>query len=907
MGKVERICERLESDWERSSARRRIWKYIGVYTVVYILSMLLVYGIFFVEHRTFVWKNDGLVQHYALLTYVGRYIRKFVQELSRGVFSVPLFDVNMNLGDDVIGLLYSLGRMDPLLLSSALVPAKYTEYLFVVLTLLRGYLAGLSFSYLCFYFHKKKEYALTGSLIYCFSGHAIFSTMRHPYFMNPLISLPLLIVGTEKVLKKEGWQTFLFAVFYLAINGFYHVYMCTIVVLVYAFIRFFEIYRSNRGKDFISAVLRGALLYCLGIGLLAVVFIPSIEVFFSGTRADKSIYRGVFFGWAWLRRRLTRFISPPGSWDDMAFAAISLFALVLLMFSKRKERRGLKAFVIIAFCVYLTSVGNFFMNGLQYPSTRWTFVIALLVAYIVVEMLPELLCMSAKQVSLCAAVTGVYFICSLSNARMRTESYVWVGISFLLLTFIVLTSTIPRNGLMSGKPAGKRADWRGIACIILVIINVSVNGLYKFAADQGNYISEFTAFGTPTQRLEGAIERGLEPYLLSNPEGRADGSDFTRYFATVWRLPGMLTYSSLANANMIDFWNGIENCGNEQEFKIYSTDQRTIANTLLSQKYQVEREGKEGYVPFGYYPIETTDAGNTIYENKYALPWGYTYDSVISCETLEGLNGVQRQEAMLQAVALEETGSRRSAEIVYDEQAVPFEAVYQNCAWEDGVLSVKKANATITLNFDMPASVEGYVRLRGLNLDDSGVDSMTLTVACAGIKKNAMPMSDMATYYYGRQSYLFNLGYSDEERHELTITIPSKGAFKLDGIELTALPMDNYPERVESLREEPLENIRWGTNELTGTVDLSKDKILCVSVPYSKGWTATVDGEEAEILKGNYMFMCLPLTAGHHDVAFHYCTPGIKLGAVVSVASLCVVAGMLVCKRRKKKRQMEAC
>ena len=163
-----------------------------------------------------------------------------------------------------------------------------------------------------------------------------------------------------------------------------------------------------------------------------------------------------------------------------------------------------------------------------------------------------------------------------------------------------------------------------------------------------------------------------------------------------------------------------------------------------------------------------------------------------------------------------------------------------------------------------------------------------------------------SAYYEGQEDYLINLGYSEQERTSLTITLTNRGTSQLEDIELYALPMDSYPERVEALRAEPMENIHWGTNSLTGTVDLSRDKILCVSVPYSKGWTATVDGEKAEILKGNYMFMCLPLTEGHHDIEFHYCSPGIRLGAAMSAVSLCIVVGMLVCDRRKKRRS-EGC
>ena len=903
MSNVEKICERLENDWDRSSERKKIWKYIGVYTVVFLAAFLLVYSPFIKGNKTFIWKNDGLTQHYTLMVYVGRSIRQFIINLLHGKLSIPLFDINMNQGENIISLLNSLGLTDPLILLSTFVPTENSEFLFCFIAALRNYIAGISFSYMCFYFGKSKRYTIVGSVVYCFSGFAIFCTMRHPYHINTMIYLPLCIMGAEKILKRERAGVFVLAVFCLLLNGYYHMYMCTLMIGVYALVRFFEIYKTKRIKNFICALGRGIAYYCLGVGLAAVVFIPAVAGYFSGSRTDHSIYRGIFYEWPWVRRRISRFISPPGSWDDMALAAIALFAVLLLLCSRVKYRRTLKILVIIAACVYLTSLGNFIMNGFQYPSTRWTFGIVLLASFIVVEMMPELVDMKQSQIWLCLLITAVYFVCSISTPKARTETYIWVGIGFLLMTLLFLTMQYFTTGIIAADngSAKIRTLVRIFAITFVVILNVGVNGIYKFAADQGNYINDFDVFGADTEKLENAIERDLEPYLLSNPDGRADGSKFTRNFATLWRLPGMLLYSSVANQNTVNYWDQIENCGCEQNFKIFSTDQRTIANTLLSEKYHLEPEGLERYVPYGYEPIETTENGNVIYENQYALPWGYTYDTVISYDELNDLNGLQKQEAMLQSIALDGVASQGIAQVKFDENEIAFEAKYNGCSWEEGKINVKKAGATIVLDFSMPTSVEGYVRIEGLILDDSGVDNMSVTVTCGDMKKTISPMSNMATYYYGRENYLFNLGYSEEERHELTITFPTKGTFKLNDIQLYALPMDNYPERVEALRAEPLENIQWGTNSLTGTVDLSKDKILCVSVPYSKGWSATVDGEEVEILKGNYMFMCLPLTAGHHDIEFHYCSPGIKLGAVLTVCSAGIVIWMLVRDKKKKK------
>ena len=285
------------------------------------------------------------------------------------------------------------------------------------------------------------------------------------------------------------------------------------------------------------------------------------------------------------------------------------------------------------------------------------------------------------------------------------------------------------------------------------------------------------------------------------------------------------------------------------------------------------------------------------------MPWGYTYENVISYDDLESLNGLQRQEAMLQAVALEEPGIQTAPSLHFDETRIPYEIECENCTWEEEILTVSAAGATMTLVFDMPADAEEYVRLSQFDLEVS--DTEYITVSDGSIRRVSKVVPDEDAYYFGRNSYLFNLGYSDEERTSLTITFPIKGTFKLADIELYALPMANYPAQVEALRAEPLENIHWGTNSLTGTVDLSTDKVLCVSVPYSKGWTAAVDGEKTEILCGNYMFMCLPLTAGHHDIVFSYCSPGLKAGIIISLVSLGIVLYLYFADRKKQREKPE--
>lgn len=76
---------------------------------------------------------------------------------------------------------------------------------------------------------------------------------------------------------------------------------------------------------------------------------------------------------------------------------------------------------------------------------------------------------------------------------------------------------------------------------------------------------------------------------------------------------------------------------------------------------------------------------------------------------------------------------------------------------------------------------------------------------------------------------------------------------------------------------------------MTGTVDFSKDKILCLSIPYSAGWSAKVDGKPAKLLEANVLFMALPLKQGHHQIELRYMTPGLLPGCALSTLSVAII------------------
>jgi hypothetical protein len=80
------------------------------------------------------------------------------------------------------------------------------------------------------------------------------------------------------------------------------------------------------------------------------------------------------------------------------------------------------------------------------------------------------------------------------------------------------------------------------------------------------------------------------------------------------------------------------------------------------------------------------------------------------------------------------------------------------------------------------------------------------------------------------------------------------------------------------------------TQVLTNT---SSNALLVLNDAFAPGWSATVDGSPASILRANWVVRAVEVQKGAHLVRFHYRTPGLRLGWILSLlgtALLCAWA-----------------
>ena len=74
-----------------------------------------------------------------------------------------------------------------------------------------------------------------------------------------------------------------------------------------------------------------------------------------------------------------------------------------------------------------------------------------------------------------------------------------------------------------------------------------------------------------------------------------------------------------------------------------------------------------------------------------------------------------------------------------------------------------------------------------------------------------------------------------------------------------SVSMEGIPAKINKLKENHLQNVRFGIDEISGEISLDKPKILAMSIPYEKGWKAYVNGKEVPILRGKLYVLAVSL------------------------------------------------
>ena len=947
------------------------------YTLIFALTAFLTYIYFIINGKSFVWHVDGYDQHVIALSYYGQWLRQIVRSIFIDhTFTFPMWNFTIGYGGDVLTTFnyYVIG--DPLNVLSVAVPTRFTEFLYAFLILVRMYLAGVFFMYYTRERGVRGNGRVIGAIIYVFCVYAMHSGVRHPFFILPMIFLPLVLAGLEKILKGKKPYLFIVSIAVCVISNFYFFYMVAIITIVYALVRIIYLYKDEKPKIF-TTLLKLLGFSLVGVSIACILFIPTVLIFIQDSRTIEGGVVPIAYEFKYYQKLLSGMISndSSGHWNYIGVSPIALIG-AYYAFHKRDVQKII-LFVLSVLVMLIPFLGSF-MNGMSYACNRWIWAYVFLCAYTVAYYWKEIISIKVFTHKKLTVFLMVYFVLILIMRNTRRESVIFQILLFSVMLFLL-------SFINNHKTKWFKYKIRII--FVFVIAGIALNAFYIFSVTEGNYVSEFIAMGEVYPSYESTIPNDIKNHIEDKSFYRFSSTDDeylnnkdmnlkvnqvlknsiykdigNRYFkldnasntATIFNRNGIGYYWSLGNINIQNYLSEIDN-KEYGLFYYYGNDQRTIISSLSSVKYFVAEEGELAKVPYGfkfkdtYYKFapnmlrnkkinEKTRVQNSadysIYENPYAMPLGYTYDNTVTEKQASKLDGMKKEELMLESAIVEKEDSLANLK--------EFKSTDKklHCTMEtpDGEyvkigkkqIVVKRGQSKVDLIIDCAPNKNMFVNFKKFSFAqkselDANIDMYdTLSVgeknlisnqyryyteddyariyiSSGDVNKLLLNYRQDKSYFNNRKNFAINMCYSEVERDKVTITFEQPGTYYFDEIEVVEQSFDGYEDKIKALRENSLKNVKINTNKITGDVKLDKEKLLCLNIPYSDGWKLKVDGKESSLKKVNYMNSGVILKAGKHKIELTYCTPGVKIGLLLTIVGILILLIIIIAYKVSRK------
>lgn len=902
------------------------------YTALFALLMGIWAAIFALNGQSFIQYGDTLKQHYPFLVYYGRWLRQAARCVLTGA-AVPTWDFSIGYGADIITTLSYYGLGDPLDLLAAFVPGRWTEQLLEGLIVLRLYLAGLAFMAFSRRHGNSRFGTLLGALAYVFSAWPIQAGLIEPVFLVPMYCFPLMLLGADDLFEGRSPVLYIAAIALTALSNFLFFYMAAVLLVLYAIAVYSKRYGAKNLRTLPPLLAKFIGFALVGIAISAVTLLPTAQELFGSARfgLTRETAPYPFYRFFELLANMTTGMGYD-AYSTYAGVTSAAFLGVLVLFAKPRQNTVLKCAWLGLLALLLVPQAGSVLNGISYVSNRWVWAFTMLEAFILARVCPGITAFEPKEKRNLFALLAVYCVVAFCVKQGRTETALLGALLLVLLAVFVLAADgVSCRGVQAVLLAG---------CCLGVVMNLG--GYYGI--EEADAVNEYRpagyAWSTTVQDNPAVTLHLMEDQSYWRYDSLVNEPINSPMLLDVY---GTGYFFSLNNSYLSSLFRELgQNTPVEYDYR--GLQNRTPLETLFGVKYALCAPDSTGALPalFDSQAVQAAEIGGStvaVYPNTAALPIGYTAQNQISRETYDALTPLQKQDALLDGVVLEETGLLPEAELTGDTVSPAAEMELDGVQQlDETTYYAPQDGGRITLTIAQPvADCETVFVVQGMQYTaTSPLDAMSeeeLSAISAHDRRSLQKqyahfwrkdsvylrlLSNIgegrieynrpnSQYYCGRHDFVYNFGTSDEPLQQITIVLPFAGYYQFDRLAVECQKLDTVAARAENLGAENLQNVTLGTNSLGGEITTTRSSVLVVQLPYSTGWSVTVDGTPAQVLRADTAFLGVALEPGSHTVAFTYKTPGLTAGAALSAAGVVLLAAIWAVpalrKKSKKRRK----
>lgn len=871
-------------------------KYLFIYTILFSFVFFICYGQWFIKYdKAFFRSYDGLDQHYLIFLYIGKWGREIIREiLFNHRFSVKLWDMGIGYGSDVIT---SIGAYlpDPFNWLSILVPAKYAEQAYAVTIILKFYVSGLAFSYFAYSRKLTKNQALIGSVLYVFSATSLVF-FSEPFLLNPMYLFPLVIVGFDRIWENsKNYKLYIIFLALIFINYFYFGYMTAILVVGYFVIKYiFDDKIEHNVKKFFELVTRYLVYSLIAVGISMAVVLPITLVMLQVKRIGADFYVPLLFDKTYNIGLLSGFTTSYGMLGRdcyIGYGALALVAVSILFMKKNQYKQIKIEFIILTVGLAIPYFGKV-MNGFGYTANRWVWAYVLLVAYIVsitIDLVRQL-SINEKFILAICLLGYIVLVCSVYSKTSRClEVVACMFIALLIIIAYVDNWTEKKFNL--------------VFCVMM-ILSVFANNYYTFDSKYGNFLKPWVSKNTGFKEIYESTINNTLTEIDYNAGQRYDSFNMHKIRNCSWLygISGMDFYISIYNNNIDEYHNDISLLTSSAPMSYRGLNRRSDLEYIMGVNHFLVPKDNEKGLPYGYSIMEV--AVNS--ESKEYRSYTTSYDNsiihgvngIISSEEYNKFNPYEKQQVIMQVGVVDEV---KNSDIVnsvnLDDDEIEYSIEYSNNININGnEIEVREDNTPIYLCFSEIKDSELYVQFNNIDYI-YGTESM-YSISLAGMYNDdkisflnsSFSMSNNRNHMYGgRHNWMFNLGITRDKVNRVEILFSKKGKYTIDDIKVFAEPLRRIENNIEGLPS-IADDIVVANNGISFDLENNDNKYMIISVPYSKGWKAYVDGKKRDIRICDGAFMIMSIEDGDHHVEMKYFPPGFLSGIVLSIISLIAFA-----------------
>ena len=780
------------------------------------------------------------------------FFSEFRHKLAEGGSLLYSWDIGLGVN---FAALYAYYLASPLNWLLILCPGKYVIEFMTAAIVLRIGLAGLSFT--C-YLRKRSGVPDFGAcffgIFYALSGYmAAYSW--NIMWLDCIVLFALILLGLEQLVREKKGLLYCISLALSILSNYYiSIMICMFMVIYFAVLMVLDWENFKDGWGKCIGLFAGCSL--LAGGLAAAVLLPEIFALQSTASGEMSFPQTVesYFSIVdMLARHIGNVQVEIGleHWPNIycGTAVLMLFLLYLVCRNISLREKAVYCSLLLFFLTsFSVNVLNFIWHGFHYPNSlpaRQSFIYIALMLTVCFQAYRNLDRFSDRSI-LAAFLGAVSFVLLSQKFREGDEAYhfaVFYGAVFFLAVYAGLMVLYRRRG--QGERGRKRAALAALLTLFTVCVEAAVNTTCTSVTTTSR--TAYTADNEAVETLAASLKGSADFYRIEKTDQRTKNDGAWMHF------PSVSLFSSMAHADVTEFMKSLGCEGSTNAYSI--TGSTPFVDCLLSVKY-------------AFYPREQSMdrleyvqdyQGTYLYANRYALPLGFMIPDIMKNEWhLNMANPADVQNSLCSLfdapdVLQEETGLGNGPSLIYTpEESGEYYAFVSNKQVKS--VSLKKGEEKDT--FD--------------NIN---------------------------------RGYLIEVGMVEAGE---TLAFQNEEGNEDLGIRLYRYNEAGLEHVYRKLAESPLTLSVWEDDRLKGTVDAGMGGTLFTSIPYDKGWTVTVDGQERQPQELFGAFLGIELEPGSHVIECSYMPEGLKEGMMISLLCAAVLAAAVFISRRRRQKERKA-